>query len=205
MLPCSPLEFRNGAWPGCRRHRRSEQQVVPPRISEETLSNPFSSVLRSGTGSMSISGPIATFWGMRKWPYYCPICGDKFGNTKLSRAKQRQHFQTFHPEFFDWNYRFGKIGNLFAVGIFIYLGLGLVLVFAEGNASVLAWWWSLGFLSICAATWIGLLYWRLQVRSFRHSWKRLRLPSSSPLLASTDDDSKLDPFLKDPKSEDVRD
>src|SRR2546427_10409873 len=73
---------------------------------------------------LSIAGPVVTFWGMRKMPYYCPICGDKFGNTKVSRAKQRQHFQTIHPEFFGWNNRFGKVANSFAVGSFIYVGRG---------------------------------------------------------------------------------
>jgi len=153
---------------------------------------------------LSIAGPVVTFWGMRKMPYYCPICGDKFGNTKVSRAKQRQHFQTIHPEFFGWNNRFGKVANSFAVGSFIYVGLGLVLAFASGNSSILGWWWFSGLLLITAGTFLGILYWRLQVRLFKHSWKGLRTPTHpEPLLESTDDDLVLDTFLEHPKTEDA--
>jgi hypothetical protein len=138
---------------------------------------------------------------MRKIPYYCPICGEKFGNTKSSRAEQRQHFQTLHPGFFDWNNRFGKIGNWFAVGSFIYVGFGLVLALVESNGSVPVWY-PLGFFSIVAATFLGLLYWRLQVRSFKSSWKGLRTHTgSAPLLESTADDLSLDSFPNDREPE----
>ena len=94
-------------------HAREPIESYLPVNSQASLSNPFCFVLKiSKWAQLSIAGAIVTFWGMRKMPYFCPICGEKFGNKRSSRAEQRQHFQTFHPGFFDWNNRFCKIGKL---------------------------------------------------------------------------------------------
>lgn len=146
---------------------------------------------------MSFAGPIVTFWALRRMPYYCPICRESFGNTAPSKTKQRKHFQTFHPDFFKWLNQFNTIGSWLAIAGFSYVGLMVVVALVNGNDSVSVWW-PLGLVAIGIATFLEGLYWHLEVRRFRRSWRGLRLPPRLTSLSPRGEgDSQLDNFLND--------